>query len=214
MIQILLIEDSNEDHEIFATNIRGFRPPPPNVTRVTDLTSALVLMAAIDYDLILADLGLPGAPPESILDKVLAASRDAAVIILSGRGSYDLLQMALITEADGALSKNDPLGPRELESYILQTVHRNREALRRDQEHEDLKEEHRILRLEFLELRQELATLKAREEAQEDAIALARMQGKEEARGEAFAVSKWKVGAFVLVVTTLSTLAGALAGLL
>lgn len=205
MIQILLIEDDDADHTLFMHSVRGFRPPPPHITRVSDLDSALTLMAALDYDLILADLGLPDETPQTILDSVLSRAKDAAVVILSGRGSYDLLQLALVSEADGALSKQDPLGPRELESYLLQAIHRKRETVKARKEHAILKEDHRRLKRDHEALRAEFAELREN---------LARLEGREEAHSAMFKWTKWKVGAFIGIVTALSTLAGALAGLL
>lgn len=197
-IRILLLEDNDADHDILSRRLYSFRPPPPTLTRVSDLNSARALLAVSDYDVVLLDLGMPGESPEGVLEKVLQLSGDAAIVVLSGQGSYDLLQLSLEGNVDGALTKNDLLGAQELESYILQAVHRKRESVRRDREHIELQVAHKALREELQSLREELA----------------RLQGREEGQDRVIKVTRGGLVAFTAAIVALSTLAGALTSLL
>ncbi|MCB9598816.1 MAG: response regulator [Sandaracinus sp.] len=82
-LAVLLVEDSETDallakdalHEAFAG---------VHVRHVRRLGEALLLLRERDFDVVLVDLGLPDAQGLETFDRISVASRDAALLVLSG----------------------------------------------------------------------------------------------------------------------------------
>lgn len=101
-MRILLIEDDKKTAGFIE---KGLKEAGFAVDHCADGSEGLLQAAAFDYDLIIADLMLPGTDGISIIKTVRKQKTDIPIIILSARHSLDYKVKGLEAGADDYLTK-------------------------------------------------------------------------------------------------------------
>ncbi|MBN2193835.1 MAG: EAL domain-containing response regulator [Polyangiaceae bacterium] len=81
-VQVLIVEDEAEVRRVFA---RLLESAGASVTEAGDAISALTALLQSEFDVVVTDVGLPGADGLSVLRSVRENSLDTSCIILTGR---------------------------------------------------------------------------------------------------------------------------------
>jgi DNA-binding NarL/FixJ family response regulator len=113
-----------DDHPVVREGLRSFlgtRDGIEVVGEAGDVDAAVDAVAALQPDVVLLDLVLPGGGGVAALPRLLASSPPSRVIVLTSFGGDDQALAAVRAGAAGWLGKDVP--PAELESAI-RTVHR------------------------------------------------------------------------------------------
>lgn len=108
-MRVLLVED---DPMIGSVVQQELRDASYAVDWVIDGTAALTTLAALDYSLVLLDLGLPRTDGMAVLRAIRAARNDVPVLVLTARDTTEDLVAGLDGGADDYLVK--PFQMREL----------------------------------------------------------------------------------------------------
>jgi DNA-binding NtrC family response regulator len=109
--QVLLVEDETRLREMLTRAIHemGFQP-----TAVPQAESALRLMDARPFDILIVDLNLPGMGGLEFLEQVHARWPTTQAIILTGFGDLDAAKQAIRLDVTDFLTKPCPLGELEV----------------------------------------------------------------------------------------------------
>lgn len=102
MPSILLIEDTER---IASFVVRGLQSHGFDVTHASSGEEGLSLMAAVDFDLLILDIGLPGIDGFEVLRRLRGEGRDLPVIVLTARDSVDATVASFEGGADDYISK-------------------------------------------------------------------------------------------------------------
>ena len=123
-LRLLLVEDSSADSELVLAMLETeFSRAVIEVA--TSLEQALVRLAGTRFDLVLTDLTLPDADGALVIERVLAAHPDVALMVLTGRVDGDLALWALAEGAQDYLVKGQHDGP-GLATALLHALQRQR----------------------------------------------------------------------------------------
>ena len=123
-LSLLLIEDSPADSAL-VQDILEDELPATTVTTCRTLADARALVATGDYDVVMADLGLPDAHGLSVVEAVRSADRSPALLVLTGRDDSSLALTALSFGAQDYLVKGRHDGG-ALATAVLHAVQRQR----------------------------------------------------------------------------------------
>lgn len=123
-LRFLLIEDSPSDRE-FVRALLGREFPRGVIDVAARLDVALELLAQNDYDLVLADLGLPDAQGADVVHAVRGARPQTALMVLTGRADEALALSALAEGVQDYLVKGEHDGT-HLAEALLHGLQRNR----------------------------------------------------------------------------------------
>lgn len=89
---------------------------------VSDVPSAIALLEAEDFALVMTDLDMPGASGFDLINALAPRSPEVATILVTGRGSTQVASTALMSGAYGYLTK--PFMPDEVEIGVLNALRR------------------------------------------------------------------------------------------
>ena len=126
--QVLLVEDD----EILASVVIELLAPIAATHWAPDAEEALRLLPQAGWDLVIADIELPGMDGIGLLGRVKTAQPLVATLIVSGRTSFDDAVAAIRAGADDYLTK--PLDREALIAKASELIERTRE--RRAEDHE------------------------------------------------------------------------------
>jgi two-component system copper resistance phosphate regulon response regulator CusR len=101
-MRILVVEDEKRIADFLT---RGLQGAGYAVDPAPDWATALNLVAATDYDLVILDLMLPDLDGLKVLERIRARKSGPPVLILSARGAVDDRVKGLETGADDYLTK-------------------------------------------------------------------------------------------------------------
>jgi heavy metal response regulator len=101
-MRILVVEDEKRIADFLT---RGLQGAGYAVDSAPDGTTALNLVGATDYDLVILDLMLPDLDGLKVLERIRARKSGPPVLILSARGAVDDRVKGLETGADDYLTK-------------------------------------------------------------------------------------------------------------
>jgi two-component system copper resistance phosphate regulon response regulator CusR len=101
-MRILVVEDEKRIADFLT---RGLQGAGYAVDSAPDGTTALSLVGATDYDLVILDLMLPDLDGLKVLERIRARKAGPPVLILSARGAVDDRVKGLETGADDYLTK-------------------------------------------------------------------------------------------------------------
>ncbi len=113
---ILLVEDDDQSAAIIKEMLLSCWPGEAHIERVGSLAETLERLAHKEYDVVLLDLVLPDSSGLETLERVGAAERHEAVVVLTGHGSDDISSQALDKGAQDYLEKT------ELKPHLLVRV--------------------------------------------------------------------------------------------
>lgn len=122
-MRVLLVED---DPMIGSVVQQELRDASYAVDWVIDGTAALTTLAALDYSLVLLDLGLPRTDGMAVLRAIRAARNDVPVLVLTARDTTEDLVAGLDGGADDYLVK--PFQMRELLARMRALTRRKESA--------------------------------------------------------------------------------------
>ena len=160
-LRFLVIEDSPTDAELLGELLTD-ELPHGELDVVPSLDQALRRLSASSYDLILADMSLPDADGERVVQAVRGAAPRTPLIVLTGRVDKDLALWSLSAGAQDYLVKGEHDGPR-LADAVLRGLQR---SLTEQQTHDRL--------ISALKLQSEAAErLQALDAARNDFVATA-----------------------------------------
>jgi LmbE family N-acetylglucosaminyl deacetylase len=114
--QVLLVEDD----ELFAAVTMEILRPLAEVKWVASAEEALDVLPSADWDLVIADVGLPGMSGLALAQEVKRVCPLAATLILTGDTSLDTAVGALRANADDFLSK--PVDPSSLATKVAELI--------------------------------------------------------------------------------------------
>lgn len=105
-LRILLVEDCESDAVLAARYLRRMEAAQaPEVVRVDTLAGAIEKLQAEPYDAVLLDMGLPDGQGLENVQRIRAAARDVAIIVLTGQDDGPLAIAALRSGAQEYLVK-------------------------------------------------------------------------------------------------------------
>ena len=125
-IHILLAEDNRVDAHFVETLLRQAKLLSATMDTVGWLSSALTMLGAKRYDLVLLDLGLPDSSGIDTATAVIREAPNVPIIVLSGREDLDTAQVAIRAGAQSFIAKSSDLTPEYLERVILYALERSR----------------------------------------------------------------------------------------
>jgi DNA-binding response OmpR family regulator len=102
MSAILLIEDADR---IASFVVKGLQAHGYDCTRVSSGEEALKLMPAVEFDLVILDIGLPGMDGFQVLSTMRGQGFDVPVIVLTARDSVDNTVASFEGGADDYMGK-------------------------------------------------------------------------------------------------------------
>lgn len=94
------------------------------VTGVTDAAAAADLLETVNWDVLLADIGLPGTSGFELIQEARARRPDMAMALMTADASVDVAVRALRSEVDDFLPK--PIAPLTLMTQVERLVERRR----------------------------------------------------------------------------------------
>lgn len=102
MAAILLVEDSDR---IASFVVKGLQAHGFDCTRVVSGEDALRIITAVDFDLVILDIGLPGIDGFEVLKTMRGQGFDTPVIVLTARDSVDNTVASFAGGADDYMGK-------------------------------------------------------------------------------------------------------------
>jgi putative two-component system response regulator len=121
--RILLIDDERVVRNLIAEILEE---AGHDVVAAETAEQALLLLDAIDPDLVVSDVVMPGLTGIELLDLVHERRADIPVVLVTGAGTYDTLSNALTRGAAGLITK--PFTHAELQGAIAEALDRARRA--------------------------------------------------------------------------------------
>ncbi|MCA9805078.1 MAG: response regulator transcription factor [Cyanobacteria bacterium HKST-UBA02] len=119
MAKILLVEDD----EVLAEQIASYLAARGHIVEpVFDGLSAMEMLEAFKYDLLIIDWGLPGLAGVSVVEKLRARGEDMAILMLTGKDRIEEKETGFSAGADDYLTK--PFDIRELAVRIQALLRR------------------------------------------------------------------------------------------
>jgi signal transduction histidine kinase len=103
--RLLIVEDSPSDAMLLRAELEEGPLAGAALEHASTLDAALARLAADRYDAVLTDLGLPDSDGFATFDAIVAAARDAAVVVLTGRDDEQLADEAVVHGAQDYLVK-------------------------------------------------------------------------------------------------------------
>lgn len=132
-ISVLIVEDNPGDVLLIREYLSEKQDVLYDITEADTLESAIGLIGGNDFDVILLDLTLPDSMGLDTVRKVITASPDTAVIVLTGLQDENIALQAVRYGAQDYLEKQS-LAPAMLYKSIIYAIERKRAM----QEKEDL----------------------------------------------------------------------------
>jgi DNA-binding NtrC family response regulator len=148
-LSILIVDD---EQVVRDSLVHWFTEEGYDVDSADKATDALARLAAREFDLVIADIRMPGMDGIELLEKVKSEQLDTSVILMTGYASVDTAVRALKDGAFDYITK--PFDPDDLSVVV-------RNAL----EQHNLKRENRLLREQLTEGGEALAELIGQSEA-------------------------------------------------
>jgi light-regulated signal transduction histidine kinase (bacteriophytochrome) len=147
-IRVLLVDDDEEDYTLVNRYLKKARTGPFDVQWVPGFEEALAAIETRSHDVCLLDYRLGERTGLDLLREVQALGGDIPVILLTGRGSFELDIEAMELGAFDYLEKAD-ITPALLERSIRYTIenHSARAALRKANEELELRVRERTAEL-------------------------------------------------------------------
>ena len=123
-IEILLLEDSASDADLLRRMLQGNATFTANIEWVQSLSAACDSIANKQYDVVLADLGLPDSYGLETIDELKQVSHQIPIIALTG-GDSDLALKAIRAGADDYICKDQTTKPiiSRAVSYTIERFH-------------------------------------------------------------------------------------------
>jgi len=148
IVRVLLVDDDEEDYTVVNRYLKKARTGPFDVQWVPGFEEALAAIKRRSHDVCLLDYRLGEHSGLDLLRKVQALGVDLPVILLTGRGSFELDIEAMELGAFDYLDKAD-ITPALLERSIRYTIenHSARVALRKANEELELRVRERTAEL-------------------------------------------------------------------
>ena len=129
-IRVLLLEDDPCAARLVKRYLAWSTLPRFEVEHVADLDPGLERLEREPFDLVLADLGLPGSSPESTLAWLSAVSFNLPIVLLTALDDDRLAERAALSGAEDYLVK-DRWDARALGRTLFYAVARHRRRTRR-----------------------------------------------------------------------------------
>jgi signal transduction histidine kinase len=142
MDQILLIEDDDNDFELFRRYLTSF-DQSTRLVRAKSLSESKDALESNFYKMIFIDLGLPDSSGPNSIEKIKVQSKGTPIIILTGNEDEDLLGHASHNDIYDYILKSD-LNKRLLKRVIKYTTSRFKERAKQQNSERLLRKSQRI----------------------------------------------------------------------
>jgi DNA-binding NtrC family response regulator len=118
--RVLVVDDKDTNLSLLARILS----PELDVTTAADGARALALVAAVDFDVVLTDIKMPGADGMAVLHETRRARPDTEVVLMTAFGSVESAVAAMKAGAYDYLTK--PFEPDEVLLIVQRAVERRR----------------------------------------------------------------------------------------